>query len=127
MKKILLLLVLVLALCVMGVQAAEVVWYDGHQPITYSVPKKVESVVKVALELWKNDMQQVTGLEPVMVIFRNNTTAIKETTRRWLPDISQKRADHHRGQQRSGYGLRTAGTVADGGCVALGLVGRCGA
>ena len=58
---------MVLALCVMGVQAAEVVWYDGHQPITYSVPKKVESVVKVALELWKNDMQQVTGLEPVMV------------------------------------------------------------
>ena len=58
---------MVLALCVLGVQAAEVVWYDGHRPITYSVPKKVESVVKVALELWKNDMQQVTGLEPIIV------------------------------------------------------------
>jgi hypothetical protein len=58
---------MVLALCVLGVQAAEVVWYDGHRPITYSMPKKVESVVKVALELWKNDMQQVTGLEPIIV------------------------------------------------------------
>ena len=62
MKMILLLLVLVLALCVMGVQAAEIVWFDGQQPITYCVPKKVEPVVKVALELWKSDMQQVTGL-----------------------------------------------------------------
>jgi hypothetical protein len=66
MKKILLLLVLVLALCVLGVQAGEVVWFDGQQPITYCVPKKVEPVVKVALELWKSDMQQVTGLEPVI-------------------------------------------------------------
>ena len=43
----------------------EVVWFDGQHPITYSVPKKVEPVVKIALEMWKSDMQQVTGLEPV--------------------------------------------------------------
>jgi len=55
----------VLALCVLGVQAAEVVWFDGQQPITYRVPKKVEPVVKIALEMWKSDMKQVTGLEPV--------------------------------------------------------------
>ena len=73
MKKILLLLVLVLALCVMGVQAAEIVWFDGQQPITYCVPKKVEPVVKVALELWKSDMQQVTGLESVI----NNASKAK--------------------------------------------------
>ena len=45
--------------------SSEVVWFDGQQPITYSVPKKVESVVKIALEMWKNDMKLVTGLEPV--------------------------------------------------------------
>ena len=56
---------MVLALCVLGVQAAEVVWFDGQQPITYRVPKKVEPVVKIALEMWKSDMKQVTGLEPV--------------------------------------------------------------
>ena len=64
---------MVLVLCAMGVQAAEVVWFDGQQPITYCVPKKVEPVVKIALELWMNDMQQVTGLEPVI----NNTPKAK--------------------------------------------------
>lgn len=56
---------MVLALCVLSMQAAEVVWFDGQRPITYSVPKKVEPVVKVALEMWKEDMKQVTGVEPV--------------------------------------------------------------
>ena len=54
-----------LVLCILGVQAAEVVWFDGQKPITYCVPKKVEPVVKIALEMWKSDMKQVTGLEPV--------------------------------------------------------------
>ena len=44
---------------------AEVVWFDGQHPITFSMPKKVESVVKIALEMWKDDMQQVTGMMPV--------------------------------------------------------------
>ena len=56
---------MILCLCVLGVQAAEIVWFDGQQPIAYSVPKKVEPVVKIALEMWKSDMKQVTGLEPV--------------------------------------------------------------
>ena len=47
-------------------RAAEMTWFDGCQPISYSVPKKVEPVVKVALEMWKGDMEQVTGLEPVV-------------------------------------------------------------
>ena len=84
MKKILLLLVLVLALCVMGVQAAEIVWFDGQQPITYCVPKKVEPVVKVALELWKSDMQQVTGLEPVMIDASNAKIVLRQS--RKLPE-----------------------------------------
>jgi len=44
---------------------AQVVWFDGKKPITYSIPKNVEPVVKIALEMWKGDMQQVTGMEPV--------------------------------------------------------------
>ena len=84
MKKILLLLVLVLALCVMGVQAAEIVWFDGQQPITYCVSKKVEPVVKVALELWKSDMQQVTGLEPVMINASKSKIILRQS--RKLPE-----------------------------------------
>ena len=50
---------------IIGPSPAEVVWFDGQHPITYSLPKKVEPVVKIALEMWKDDMRQVTGLEPV--------------------------------------------------------------
>ena len=44
---------------------AQVVWFDGKNPITYSIPKNAEPVVKTALEMWKSDMQQVTGFKPV--------------------------------------------------------------
>ena len=45
--------------------ADEVVWFDGKVPITYRLPRKVEPVVKMALDMWKSDMQQVTGMTPV--------------------------------------------------------------
>ena len=61
-----LLLILIGVLCSLHVSfASDFVWFDGKNPITYSVPKKVEPVVKVALDMWKGDMQQVTGMEPV--------------------------------------------------------------
>ena len=44
---------------------SSVVWFDGQHPITYSVPKRVDPVVGTALEMWKDDMRQVTGLLPV--------------------------------------------------------------
>lgn len=47
------------------VTGAELAWFDGRHPVTYSLPKRVEPVVKVALELFKSDLQQVTGLTPV--------------------------------------------------------------
>ena len=43
----------------------DVVWFDGRNPITYSVPNEVEPVVKVALDMWKSDMLQVTGMTPM--------------------------------------------------------------
>ncbi len=59
-------------------------WFDGQQPITYCVPKKVEPVVKVALELWKSDMQQVTGLEPVMINASKSKIILRQS--RKLPE-----------------------------------------
>ena len=44
---------------------ALVVWFDGAHPISYQVPKKAEPVLTIALEMWKGDMQQVTGMMPV--------------------------------------------------------------
>ena len=46
--------------------SAEVVWFNGKSPITFSLPKKVEPVVLIALDMWKSDMQQVTGMQPVV-------------------------------------------------------------
>ena len=51
--------------CHLSLNAVEVVWFDGQHHITYSMPKNVEPVVKMALEMWKDDMQQVTGMIPV--------------------------------------------------------------
>ena len=45
--------------------ATELVWFDGQHPITYHMPKTVEPVVKTALDLWRDDMRQVTGMTPV--------------------------------------------------------------
>jgi hypothetical protein len=57
---------LVLALMLLSLSAmAQVVWFDGKHPITYSVPKQVEPVVQIALDMWKGDMRQVTGLTPI--------------------------------------------------------------
>lgn len=39
----------------------EFVWYNGKRPITYSLPGSVSPVVTVALDMFKGDMQQVTG------------------------------------------------------------------
>ena len=57
---------LVLSAALMAISLnAEVVWFNGQQPITYSLPKKVEPVVEIALDMWKSDMLQVTGMQPV--------------------------------------------------------------
>ena len=64
MKRILLLIAYIVSL--LSINASPLVWFDGKSPITFSLPKKVEPVVKVALEMWKDDMFQVTGMTPVM-------------------------------------------------------------
>ena len=45
--------------------AADVVWFDGQHPVTYQVVGKTDPVVKIALEMFCSDMEQVTGLKPV--------------------------------------------------------------
>ena len=45
--------------------AADVVWFDGTNPISYQVVGKTDPVVKMALQMWMDDMEQVTGMRPV--------------------------------------------------------------
>lgn len=42
----------------------EFIWCNGKQPVTYAVSKSVSPVVAVALDMFRGDMQQVTGMLP---------------------------------------------------------------
>ena len=55
------------------ISAKDVVWFDGSSPITYSVGKNVEPVVKMALSMFCDDMRMVTGMTPV----KTNKATIK--------------------------------------------------
>ncbi len=54
-------LAVMLAIAAVETDAADVVWYDGVKAVTYSVPKKVDPVVKVAVDMFASDMEAVTG------------------------------------------------------------------
>lgn len=41
--------------------AAEVVWFDGNKAVTYNVQRSVEPVVMTALDMFRGDMEAVTG------------------------------------------------------------------
>ncbi len=45
--------------------AGSVVWFDGTHPITYQVQGRVDAVVMQAIQMFSDDMLQVTGLRPV--------------------------------------------------------------
>ena len=44
--------------------ASDIVWFDGQHPITYSLSGHADPVVATALRMWRDDMRQVTGMEP---------------------------------------------------------------
>ncbi len=59
--------VLVLLLLVVGTpaMATDLVWFDGQHPVSYTLPRKVAPVVQTALDMFADDMRQVTGFTPV--------------------------------------------------------------
>ena len=60
-------LILICALTAMTVSAAgaQFVWFDGKSPVTYQVVGKVAPVVRQAISMFSDDMEQVTGMRPV--------------------------------------------------------------
>ena len=46
-------------------KANSYLWFDGTKPVIYSAPLEKSAVVSVALDMFKSDIQQVTGLVPV--------------------------------------------------------------
>ena len=45
-------------------QGEELCWYDNRNHLSYSLSKKVTPVVTTALEMWSEDMMDVTGTRP---------------------------------------------------------------
>ena len=49
-------------LCQVGILAkSQLVWFDGKNPISYTLKTKTDPVVKIALEMFCDDMRQVTA------------------------------------------------------------------
>ena len=44
---------------------AQFIWFDGQHPISYQVVGKSDPVVSIALQMFRDDMQQVTGMKAV--------------------------------------------------------------
>lgn len=44
---------------------AQFIWFDGQHPISYQVVGKTDPVVSIALQMFRDDMQQVTGMKAV--------------------------------------------------------------
>ena len=63
MKKIL--IVCALTAMITSAVRAQIVWFDGQHPVTYQVVGKTDPVVKIALEMFESDMQQVTGMKAI--------------------------------------------------------------
>ena len=63
MKQKIIVIIVFLTVCMYA--AADVVWFDGTKPISYQVVGKTDPVVKMALQMWLDDMEQVTGMRPV--------------------------------------------------------------
>ncbi len=52
-------------LCQIGILAkSQLVWFDGKNPISYTLNTKTDPVVKIAMEMFCDDMRQVTGMTP---------------------------------------------------------------
>ena len=57
-------IILLFSLIGMNCHAADLTWFDGHKGITYQVEGTASPVVGIALDMFKSDLQQVTGQQP---------------------------------------------------------------
>lgn len=55
--------VLAASLTIPSLSAGELVLFDGKNPVTFSIPKNVDPVVKKAAEMFVGDMEAVTGMK----------------------------------------------------------------
>ncbi|WP_448777546.1 glycosyl hydrolase 115 family protein [Bacteroides congonensis] len=57
-------LLIIVFVCSQIVRSNDFVWYNGTQAVSYALPQSTAPVVKIAIDMFKEDMKQVTGLSP---------------------------------------------------------------
>ena len=71
-----LLSIAVLFMLANNIMAEHFVWYDGQNAVTFFVPKKSDPVVSVALEMFADDMDAVTGKRAIKVNEKQATICV---------------------------------------------------
>lgn len=54
----------ILLLCCFALPSSAMTWFDGKHAVEYNINGKVSPVVEIAMQLFSDDMQMVTGMKP---------------------------------------------------------------
>ena len=75
-------LLTLLLLCISHTATATgICWYDGSGPVKLYVPEKASMVVKVASQMFSDDMLAVTGRKSITVPEKNATIVLTQLDR----------------------------------------------
>lgn len=80
-----LLLLLVVLGCIQFTQAKDFVWYSNDRPVSYSTRESLSPVVSVALDMFREDIRQVTGQLPQAVSSQEATIRIIQLDKTDIP------------------------------------------
>lgn len=102
-----------------AVQAGEFVWYNGRDAVNYHLQQRnVSPVVHVALEMFADDLAQVTGLRPQAVPAEQSAIRIVQ--------LDKANKSLKRELERAGVPVAELSTKRDGFCLMVGNNGgRC--
>ena len=81
MKRLIYLLTTLILCLAGGSVAGGTTWYDGTGPVKFAIPKRASMVVKVASQMFADDMQAVTGEKAIAVSEKNATIILIQLDR----------------------------------------------
>lgn len=79
------LLFIILLSCFQLARGKDFIWYSNNRPVTYSTPESLPPVVSVALDMFLDDIQQVTGLSAQRVSEKDATIRIIQLDQTDIP------------------------------------------
>ncbi|WP_218588072.1 glycosyl hydrolase 115 family protein [Chitinophaga jiangningensis] len=76
MKHLFLLSISIVAATSLTAQSPDVVWYNGKSPVTYSLQSSGSPIIQVALDMFRGDINAVTGRMPAPATGKNSNIRI---------------------------------------------------